>query len=135
LGFLVGGGGNNMSGKTIRVMYRKIKGRVNKKVNWEAVSQDSAVSITATKMIPDPRFGGDVDMPVASDQDVFVTNVFTFGDGGFGSGVEFCLHVDGTRVADVMVTITHVGDYVRVPRGLWGIAEGDISTVVVVPKS
>ena len=97
--------------RSVRVLYRGVKGRVRRNFNWPPINLDSAVVVTAAEFTP--RFGGlggrpqTLGRPLLGDANVWVTNVGPHGEEGVeAGGVEFHLHVDFPNPLDVVVTIT-----------------------------
>lgn len=97
--------------RSARVIYRNQQGRARKNVNWDAISLDSSVIITAAQW----QFAGGVfgaaGRPVlgepGKEANVYVTNIGPHGQPGVeAGGVEFLLHTESNTPVDVVVTIT-----------------------------
>lgn len=97
--------------RSIRILYRGVKGRVRNNFNWPPIHKNSAVIITACEYSPDdtPTFveGG---RPNLGDATIFVTNVGPHNPEGGDGGVEFYLHVDWPDPLNVAVTISVLED-------------------------
>ena len=93
--------------RSIRLLYRGMKGRVRVNHNWDAITQSSPVIITAAEWSPSGGiFGATAGRPHLGEASVYVTNIGPHNpEGGTGS-VEFHLHVDWPSPLDVMVTIS-----------------------------
>jgi hypothetical protein len=94
-----------------RVIFRNVQGRIRMNRNWDAISQESAVIITAAMW----QFSGGVfgtdGRPILGEPghepNVYVTNVGPHGKpGGEAGGVEFLLHAESNSPIDVVVTFT-----------------------------
>lgn len=94
-----------------RFIFRNMQGRTRHNRNWDAISQESAVIMTAAMW----QFSGGVfgtdGRPVLGDPghepNVYVTNIGPHGKpGGEAGGVEFLLHTESNSPVDVMITIT-----------------------------
>jgi hypothetical protein len=88
-----------------------MQGRTRHNHNWDAISQESAVIMTAAGW----RFSGGVfgadGRPFLGDPgqepNVYITNIGPHGrPGGEAGGVEFLLHTESSSPIDVMITIT-----------------------------
>ncbi|MCM5680657.1 hypothetical protein M8A51_14110 [Schlegelella sp. S2-27] len=100
--------------RSIRLLYKNVRGRARRNFNWEGLTEMSAVVITAAEWKPgtDP-FDSPPGRPHLGEANVYVTNVGPHDpEGGFG-GVEFHLHVDWDSPLDVLVTITDLGPIER----------------------
>src|SRR4051812_30763487 len=84
--------------RSIRVLYRGVKGRVRRNFNWSPINKNSAVVITAAE------WGGS--RPLLGEASVYVTNVGPHDPEPGSGGVEFHLHVDWGSPLDVIVTIS-----------------------------
>jgi hypothetical protein len=101
--------------RSIRVLYRGMKGTIRQNFNWDPINLDSTVIITAAEFIP--AFGGfgggpkTLGRPNLGAANVYVTNVGPHGvAGGEAGGVEFLLHVDWDSPLDIVATITVLDD-------------------------
>lgn len=96
--------------RSIRVIYRQVKGRMRCNFNWEGLSESSAVVITAAEWAPgrDP-FDSPPGRPHLGEANVYVTNIGPHDPEGGHGGVEFHLHVDWDSPLNVVVTITDLG--------------------------
>jgi hypothetical protein len=93
--------------RSIRVLYQGVQGRVRRNVNWSAITEKSAVIITAAEWSPSGGIFGVLDgRPNLGEANVFVTNVGPHDPEGGDGGVEFHLHVENSFPLDVIVTIT-----------------------------
>jgi hypothetical protein len=94
-----------------RVIFRNMQGRTRHNRNWDAISQESAVIITAAQwQFSGGIFGAD-GRPVLGqpeqEPNVYVTNIGPHGKpGGEAGGVEFLLHTESNSPVDVMITFT-----------------------------
>lgn len=94
-----------------RFIFRNEQGRTRNNVNWGAISQESAVIITAAQWQFSGGIFGTDGRPVlgepGQEPNVYVTNVGPHGKpGGEAGGVEFLLHTESNSPIDVMITIT-----------------------------
>ena len=97
--------------RSIRVLYNGVQGRVRRNINWPAISEKSAVVITAAEWKPDGGvFGILSGRPHLGEANIYVTNVGPHGEGAEAGGVEFHLHVDWGAPLPVIVTITELGE-------------------------
>ena len=103
--------------RSIRLVYKQVKGRQRKNYNWAPIKLDSAVLITAAEFkpfTPEERrhFGGPktAGRPHLGDANVYVTNIGPHGPEGSDGGVEFYLHADADHPIPVVVTITVFDD-------------------------
>jgi len=96
--------------RSIRLIYRNIKGRVRQNFGWDGLTERSAVLITAAEWRPtaDP-FDSPPGRPLLGEANVYVTNIGPHDPEGNVGGVEFHLHVDWHSPLHVMVTITDLG--------------------------
>jgi hypothetical protein len=96
--------------RSIRLIYRNIKGRVRQNFGWDGLTERSAVLITAAEWRPtaDP-FDSPPGRPLLGEANVYVTNIGPHDPEGNVGGVEFHLHVDWNSPLHVMVTITDLG--------------------------
>jgi len=97
--------------RSIRVLYRGVRGRVICNFNWAPIKQNSAVVITAAEWV----IAGGVLDPAAGrshlgSANIHVTNVGPHDPEGGDGGVEFCLLVDWESPLDVIVTISVLED-------------------------
>jgi hypothetical protein len=93
--------------RSIRILYRGVKGRVRRNFNWPPITKNSAVVITAAEWaFAGGIFGPTVGRPNLGDANVYVTNIGPHGSLGEAGGVEFHLHVDWNSPLDVIVTIS-----------------------------
>lgn len=97
--------------RSLRLIFRNVQGRTRHNRNWDAISQESAVIMTAAQW----RFSGGVfgadGRPVlgepGQEPNVYVTNIGPHGKPGIeAGGVEFLLHTESNTPIDVMLTIT-----------------------------
>lgn len=97
--------------RSTRVIFRNMQGRTRANFNWDAISQESAVIITAAGW----RFSGGIfgadGRPFLGEEgqepNIYVTNVGPHGKPGVeAGGVEFLLHTESNSHIDVMVTFT-----------------------------
>lgn len=93
--------------RTIRVYYSKAKGlrgRCRMNFNWEPITRDSVVLISAAEAtdIPEQAFDPSkrFDFNLGS-ADIYVTNI-----GPHQGGVEFILHVNWSEALNVVVDIS-----------------------------
>jgi hypothetical protein len=96
-----------------RAIFRNVQGRTRQNFNWDVISQESAVIITAAQW---QFFGGAfgaAGRPVlgepGQENNVYVTNIGPHGKpdpGGEAGGVEFLIHAESNSPIDVMITIT-----------------------------
>lgn len=97
--------------RSIRILYRGVKGRVRRNFNWPPITKNSAVVITAAEWaIAGGLFGPTVGRPILGEANVYVTNIGPHGPPGEAGGVEFHLHVDWNSPLDVIVTISVLED-------------------------
>jgi len=96
-----------------RIILRNMKGTTRHNRNWDAISQESAVVITAAQWQFSGGVFGAAGRPVlgqpGQEPTVHVTNVGPHGKpdpGGEAGGVEFLLHAESDTSIDVMITIT-----------------------------
>jgi hypothetical protein len=96
--------------RSIRLIYRNIKGRVRQNFGWDGLTERSAVLITAAEWRPtaDP-FDSPPGRPLLGEANVYVTNIGPHDPEGNVGGVEFHLHVDWNSPLHLMVTITDLG--------------------------
>lgn len=103
--------------RSIRVLYRNVKGRIPMNFNWGDIGLDSAVFITAAQFVPrfEDRFGPPLTLgrPHLGAANVYVTNVGPHAPEGGTGGVEFILHVDWDEPMDVVVTITVLDEIIE----------------------
>ena len=110
--------------QSIRVLYRRVKGRVRLNYNWTPITERSAVHVTASEwswgssgvdpdsLVFDQRAG----RSHLGDADVYVTNVGVHGPEPGTGGVEFHLHANSDFPIDVVVTISVLDE---IPDRLW----------------
>jgi hypothetical protein len=97
--------------RSIRIIFRNLQGPIRQNWNWDAISQESAVLITAAQWaFSGGTFGSD-GRPILGDPgqepNVYVTNIGPHGKpGGEAGGVEFLIHADSNSPINVMITIT-----------------------------
>jgi hypothetical protein len=94
-----------------RFIFRNMQGRTRHNRNWDAISQESAVIMTAAMWQFSGGIFGTDGRPVLGDPghepNVYVTNIGPHGKpGGEAGGVEFLLHTESNSPVDVMITIT-----------------------------
>jgi hypothetical protein len=96
--------------RSIRLIYRNIKGRVRQNFGWDGLTERSAVLITAAEWRPtaDP-FDSPPGRPHLGNANVYVTNIGPHDPEGGPGGVEFHLHVDWDSPLHILVTITDLG--------------------------
>lgn len=96
--------------RSIRLLYKNVRGRTRQNFNWEGLTESSAVVITAAewKAGTDP-FDSPPGRPHLGEANVYVTNVGPHDPEGGPGGVEFHLHVDWDSPLNVVVTITDLG--------------------------
>ncbi|MBK3635562.1 hypothetical protein JHN52_22070 [Streptomyces sp. MBT97] len=92
--------------RSIRILYRDVKGRSRQNFNWGPINKDSAVIIQAAEWGFSGGVFGAAGRPVLGEANVYVTNVGPHDPEGGDGGVEFHLHVDWDAPLDVMVDIT-----------------------------
>jgi len=93
--------------RSIRVIYRNMQGRVRCNVNWDAITVNTPVIVTAAEWQPAGGiFGNLVGRPILGAANVWVTNIGPHGFGTEPGGVEFHLHVDWNSPLFVAVSIT-----------------------------
>lgn len=110
--------------QSIRLLYRKVKGRTRLNYNWSPITERSAVIVTAAEwswgssgVDPDTLvFNLGDGRTYLGDADVFVTNVGVHGPEPELGGVEFYLHANANFPIDVAVTITVLDE---IPDTLW----------------
>jgi hypothetical protein len=102
--------------RSIRIIYRNVQGRVRRNVNFDAITERSAVIVTAAEWSagpnPDP-FDAPPGRPLLGEANVYVTNIGAHDPEGGSGGVEFHLHVDWDSPLHVLVTITVLEDIER----------------------
>ncbi len=97
--------------RSSRFVFRGMQGRTRHNRNWDAISQESAVIMTAAQwQFSGGVFGAD-GRPVlgepGQEPNVYVTNVGPHGKpGGEAGGVEFLLHTESSSPIDVVITVT-----------------------------
>lgn len=97
--------------RSIRIIFRNLQGPIRQNWNWDAISQESAVLITAAQWeFFGGTFGSD-GRPIlgepGQEPNVYVTNIGPHGKpGGEAGGVEFLIHADSNSPINVMITIT-----------------------------
>ena len=94
-----------------RFIFRNKQGRTRNNINWDAISQDSAVIVTAAQWSLSGGTFGPHGRPVLGDPgqepNVYVTNIGPHGTPGVeAGGVEFLLHTEANSPTDVMITVT-----------------------------
>ena len=96
--------------RSIRLIYRNVKGRVRRNFNWPGLTESSAVLITAAEWKPvlDP-YDSPPGRPHLGNANVYVTNIGPHYPEGGPGGVEFHLHVDWDSPLHILVTITDLG--------------------------
>jgi hypothetical protein len=97
-----------------RFIYRGRQGTSRHNVNWDAISVESAVEITAAQWQFNGGVFGASGRPVLGDPghepNVYVTNVGPHGvTGGEAGGVEFLIHAESAAPIDVVVNISVLG--------------------------
>jgi hypothetical protein len=97
--------------RSTRAIFRNSQGRTRHNFNWDAISQDRAVLITAAMFQFSGGIFGAEGRPVlgaeGQEPNVYVTNIGPHGKpGGEAGGVEFLLHTESNSPVDVMVTFT-----------------------------
>ena len=97
--------------RSIRIIFRNVQGRRRQNWNWDAISQESAVLITAAQWEFFGGVFGSDGRPIlgepGQESNVYVTNIGPHGKpGGEAGGVEFLIHADSNSAIDVMITIT-----------------------------
>jgi hypothetical protein len=97
--------------RSTRAIFRNSQGRTRHNFNWDAISQDRAVLITAAMFQFSGGIFGAEGRPVLGSEgqepNVYVTNIGPHGKpGGEAGGVEFLLHTESNSPVDVMVTFT-----------------------------
>ncbi|MFE6869521.1 hypothetical protein ACFVFS_23575 [Kitasatospora sp. NPDC057692] len=97
--------------RSSRFILRNMQGRTRHNHNFDAISQESAVLVTAAMwQFSGGIFGTDgrpVLGPEGQEPNVYVTNIGPHGKpGGEAGGVEFLLHTESSAPVDVMVTVT-----------------------------
>lgn len=92
--------------RSIRLIYRNMRGRTAINYNWTPIKKRSAVIVTAAEW----RAGGDphdaTGRPHLGEANVYVTNIGPHDPEGGAGGVEFYLHVDWPHPLNIQVTIT-----------------------------
>jgi len=97
--------------RSIRVLYRGVKGRVRCNFNWPPITKKSAVVITAAEWaFSGGIFGPTEGRPNLGEANVYITNIGPHNPEGGSGGVEFHLHVDWDSPLDVIVTISVLED-------------------------
>jgi hypothetical protein len=97
--------------RSIRILYRGVRGRVRLNHNWLPITEKSAVVITAAEWAtPGGIIAPTVGRPSLREANVYVTNIGPHDPEGGTGGVEFYLHVDGDSPVDVIVTISVLDD-------------------------
>ena len=101
--------------RSIRLLYRNVKGRNRYNFNWPPITKRSAVIITAAEW----KAGADpydaTGRPHLGDANVYVTNIGPHDPEPHDGGVEFYLHADARGPIVVQVTVTvldPVEDYI-----------------------
>jgi hypothetical protein len=97
--------------RSTRAIFRNRQGRTRHNFNWDAISQDRPVVITAAMFQFSGGISGAEGRPVlgpeGQEPNVYVTNIGPHGTpGGEAGGVEFLLHTESSSPVDVMVTFT-----------------------------
>ncbi len=97
--------------RSIRLIFRNRQGRSRHNHNFDAISQESAVIMTAAQFQFFGGVFGAAGRPIlgepGQEPNVYVTNIGPHGTpGGEAGGVEFLLHAESSSPIDVMVTIT-----------------------------
>ena len=74
--------------RSIRVIYRNVQGRIRTNVNWDAITVDTSVIVTAAEWAPTGGISGIlVGRPLLGDANVYVTNVGPHGSGSMCSTI------------------------------------------------
>jgi len=92
--------------RSIRLIYRNMKGRCRMNYNWEPITKRSAVIITAAEWKPGPDPYDATGRPYLGEANIYVTNIGPHDPEGATGGVEFYLHVDWDSPLHIQVTIT-----------------------------
>jgi hypothetical protein len=97
--------------RSSRIVFRNVQGRKRQNFNWDAISQESAVLITAAQWEFFGGIFGSDGRPIlgepGQEPNVYVTNIGPHGKpGGEAGGVEFLIHADSNSPINVMITIT-----------------------------
>jgi hypothetical protein len=97
--------------RSTRAIFRNMQGRTRVNFNWDAISQDAAVVVTAAMFEFSGGIFGTDGRPAPArrgqEPNVFVTNIGPHGKpGGEAGGVEFLLHAESNAPINVMVTFT-----------------------------
>jgi hypothetical protein len=99
--------------KSIRLLYRSVRGRVRCNYNWDwqKMCERSAVMVTAVEWSAGSGYPQDSSpgRPHLGPANVYVTNIGPHDSEGGPGGVEFYLHADSETPLDVLVTITDLG--------------------------
>ena len=94
--------------RSIRLLYRNLKGRSRHNYNWPPIHKGSAVIVTAAEWKQTGRdpAGDWTGRPHLGEATVHVTNIGPHDPEGGAGGVEFFLHVDWHEPLTVQVTIS-----------------------------
>ncbi len=97
--------------RTIRLLYRGMKGRVRENFNWgidPPITKKSVVLMTAAEATVSQGIIGPEDLTAFNlgDADIYVTNISPH-----QGGVEFILHVNWESPLDVLVDLTVMDPY------------------------
>ena len=92
--------------RSIRLIYRNMKGRSRMNYNWGPITKRSAVIITAAEWSAGREPYDSTGRPHLGEANIYVTNIGPHDPEGATGGVEFYLHVDWDSPLDVQVTIT-----------------------------
>jgi hypothetical protein len=98
-----------------RIIFRGRQGTSRHNFNWDAISVESSVVITAAQWQFQGGVFGAAGRPLLGDPGhepkVYVTNVGPHGvSGGEAGGVEFLVHAESATPIDVVVNISVLGD-------------------------
>lgn len=97
--------------RSTRIIFRNMQGRTRHNYNWDAISQETAVVMTAAMWQFSGGISGATGRPVlgpeGQEPNVYVTNIGPHGSpGGEPGGVEFLLHTESSGPVDVLITFT-----------------------------
>ncbi|MBB3676325.1 hypothetical protein [Modestobacter versicolor] len=94
-----------------RFIFRNMQGRTRHNINWDAITQESSVDMTAAMWQFSGGIFGTDGRPVLGEPgrepNVYITNIGPHGKPGReAGGVEFLAHTETDHPVDVMVTVT-----------------------------
>jgi hypothetical protein len=96
--------------RSTRLIIRNVQGRHRQNVNFDPITQSTAVVITAAEWRFSGGIFGTAGRPHLGEANVFVTNIGPHDPEPDVGGVEFHIHAESASPIDVMVTITVLED-------------------------